>query len=136
MVNIHSSNEQALLATDRLDLLRLFVQIAELGKISAAGEALGLSQPSASRLLKRLEKMVNSRLLQRAASGVTLTTNGQEFLISARRVLDEWERAMQAAQSKQQALSGNIKIAVPVAIGQNFLASMVARFLCQYPEIT
>jgi DNA-binding transcriptional LysR family regulator len=124
------------LATDRLDLLRLFVRIAELGKISAAAELLGLSQPSASRLLRRLETLLKTRLVRRFAQGVTLTPIGEEFLIAARRVLEEWERAIETVDSKRKTLSGHIRVAAPIAVGQNLLASIVAQFLVQQPEVT
>lgn len=136
MPNSPSSHPDSLLTTDRLDLLRLFVRVAEVGKISAAADVLGLSQPSASRLLKRLETLLKQRLVQRSPQGVTLTPNGEEFLISARRILSEWERALETADSRRLTLSGHIRIAAPVAVGQSFLASIMARFLVQQPEVT
>lgn len=61
--------EGELLATDRLDLLKLFVRIAETGHLSEAARSLGMSQPSASRCLKHLEAMLDTRLVQRSARG-------------------------------------------------------------------
>ena len=136
MADIQKTNSRLPLATDRLDLLRLFICTAETGKVSTAGEMLGLSQPSASRLLRRLEAMLDVRLLNRAAHGVSLTTSGQEFLIAARRLLNEWDRALEAAKIQQKTLSGHIRIAAPIAVGQSLLATIVARFIRLHPDIT
>ena len=127
---------RSLLATDRLDLLRLFISAAECGKVSGAAQTLGLSQPSASRLLRRLEAIVDARLLTRTQQGVTLTQTGEEFLIAARRLLDEWDRAVDATKADLESLSGHIRIAAPVAVGQSMLASVVARFVRIHPRIT
>ena len=48
---------------DRIELVRLFVRIAETRSLSAAGRALGLSQPSSSRQLKQLETMLGTQLV-------------------------------------------------------------------------
>jgi DNA-binding transcriptional LysR family regulator len=124
------------LTTDRLDLLRLFICTAEYGKVSAAAQMLGLSQPSASRLLRRLEVIIDARLLNRTQQGVTLTQTGEEFLVASRRLLQEWERAVNATKTYQQAVTGHIRIAAPVAVGQSMLAILVARFVCLHPQVT
>lgn len=62
-----------MLSTDRLDLLQLFVRVAETGKISDAANAAGISQPSASRLLKRLESLLDTQLFQRMVGNSTRT---------------------------------------------------------------
>ncbi len=136
MRDIQKTNTRWPLSTDRLDLLRLFICTAETGKVSTAGEMLGLSQPSASRLLRRLEEMLDVRLLNRAAHGVSLTTSGREFLIAARRLLHEWERAVEAAKIQQKTLSGHIRIAAPVAVGQSLLATIAARFVRLHADVT
>jgi DNA-binding transcriptional LysR family regulator len=60
MIIIRDMNGGELLATDRLDLLKLFVRIVETGHISEAAQSLGMSQPSASRCLKHLEAILDT----------------------------------------------------------------------------
>ena len=123
------------LATDRLDLLWLFVRIAETGQISEAARSVGMSQPSASRLLKRLEQTVGAHLVERSPQGLTLTAAGHQFLGSARGLLNEWHRAVDALKADRDAMSGHIRIAAPIAMGQGFLVEIVARFLRRHPGI-
>jgi len=124
------------LSTDRLDLLELFVRIAESGNISDAANATGISQPSASRLLKRLESLIDTQLFQRTASGVRITPSGHEFLPAARDLLRRWDLVAHSSNVKRRILTGHIRIAVSVAIGESALAALAARFARQHPGLT
>ena len=61
---------------DRLSALKLFTRAARLGNLSRAGRELGLSQPSASRLIAALEEEVGATLFSRTTRAVTLTEAG------------------------------------------------------------
>ncbi|MBE7190818.1 LysR family transcriptional regulator, partial [Jatrophihabitans endophyticus] len=122
-------------ATDRFDLVRLFLRVAETGQVSEAARALGLSQPTASRGLKRLEEIVGARLVDRSPQGLSLTEAGRDFLAPARRLVDGWHEAVDVAKGEKARVSGTIRVAVPLAIGQGFLAAIAARFLRAHPEV-
>lgn len=122
--------------TDRLALLRLFICTHEYGTLSTAAQMLGVSQPSASRLLRRLEGIVGARLLDRTSQGVTLTRTGEEFLILARGLVHEWERAIDATKAQHNTVAGHIRVAVSVAVGQSMMAAIAARFIRLHPNVT
>ena len=125
-----------MLSTDRLDLLKLFVRTAESGKISEAADAMGISQPTASRLLRTLETLLEVKLFQRVPSGVKITPSGQELLEPARLLLRQWDLMAHSTSSPGRRLSGHIRIAVAVAVGESVLAMLVARFIKQHPAVT
>ena len=124
-----------LVATDRLDLIRLFLRVAETGQISQAARALGLSQPTASRFLKRLEALLGTKLVDRSPQGLSLTQAGRDFLAPARRLVDDWHEAIDVVKGDKCTRSGTIRVAVPIAIGGGFLAVIAARFLRAHPAI-
>ncbi len=95
-----------LVAADRLDLIKLFLRVAETGQISQAARALGLSQPSASRFLKRLEDLLGTKLVDRSPQGLSLTQAGRDFLAPARRLVDDWHEATDVVKGDKAALSG------------------------------
>jgi len=68
---------------------RIFLAIAEHRSLSAAADALYLSQPSVSSYLGRLEEELGVRLFlrQRGRNGITLTPEGERFLPVARELL-------------------------------------------------
>jgi DNA-binding transcriptional LysR family regulator len=57
--------------------LNAFMHIAELGSLHAAAEAVGMSQPALSKLVRRLETSLDVRLLERTTRGVALTEFGR-----------------------------------------------------------
>ena len=125
-----------MLSTDRLDLLQLFMKIAESESISDSANMIGISQPSASRLLKRLESLLDTQLFQRIGSGVRLTSSGAEFLPVARDLLRRWDLAAHASKTPQRKLTGHIRIAASVAIGETVLSALAARFMRKHPGLT
>ena len=72
-----------------LQQLRYFIEVATEGSISAAADLLYVAQPTMSAAMKDLETRVGRALLVRVARGVTLTTEGTEFLGYARQVIEQ-----------------------------------------------
>jgi LysR family transcriptional activator of mexEF-oprN operon len=67
-----------------LNLLRVFVVVAEAGSVTAAADRLYLTQPAVSAALRRLASAVGAPLFVRAGRGLSLTTRGERLLASAR----------------------------------------------------
>lgn len=125
-----------MLGRDRLDLIELLSQIAETGRLSAAARASGLSQPSVSRLLRQLEELVDTRLVQRSTHALTLTSAGLRFLAAARPLVAGWDHALEEVRAEREQLVGHLSIVAPVAAGQHLLASVAARFIRLNPGVT
>ncbi|MCP3137927.1 LysR family transcriptional regulator [Pyxidicoccus xibeiensis] len=67
-----------------LNLLRVFVVVAEAGSVTAAADRLYLTQPAVSAALRRLATTVGVPLFVRSGRGLALTTRGERLLASAR----------------------------------------------------
>lgn len=67
-----------------LNLLRVFVVVAEAGSVTAAAGRLYLTQPAISAALKRLSNAIGAPLFARAGRGLTLTNRGRRLLDTAR----------------------------------------------------
>ncbi|ATB41621.1 transcriptional regulator MexT [Cystobacter fuscus] len=70
-----------------LNLLRVFVVVAEAGSVTEAASRLYLTQPAVSAALRRLASTVGAPLFVRAGRGLALTTRGQRLFTSARPLL-------------------------------------------------
>ena len=68
--------------------LRYFVQIAELGSITAAAQRLRVAQPSLTRHMHKLEEDLGVALFVRAHRGVVLTAAGHSLLERGTRILE------------------------------------------------
>src|ERR1700678_1762883 len=80
----------------KLPHLRLIAAIEETGMISAAAQALNMSQPAASRMIGEMEALLEAQLCERLSRGVRLTPLGQALARQARSVL------LQLAQAEQE----------------------------------
>jgi LysR family transcriptional activator of mexEF-oprN operon len=67
-----------------LNLLRVFVVVADAGSVTAAASRLYLTQPAVSAALKRLKRAVGTTLLARRGRGIALTKRGQQLVQAAR----------------------------------------------------
>lgn len=77
----------------RLTQLRLLVAIAETGSLQRASEALHVTQPAATKMLRQLERTVGDALVQRGSSGSSVTPLGEMLCKRARLVLAELRNA-------------------------------------------
>jgi molybdate transport repressor ModE-like protein len=82
-----------------VDDLRLVAAIADSGSVGAAARSLGISQPSASQRLSRLERRVGVRLFDRDTQGARATVAGAELADQSRHILGHLERAYDAARA-------------------------------------
>jgi DNA-binding transcriptional LysR family regulator len=76
---------------DRLTALKMFARAARVGSFSGAGRELGLSQPSASRLIAALEAEVGATLFSRTTRAVTLSDAGATYLMRVEAILASLE---------------------------------------------
>ena len=82
-----------------LRLIRYFTVVAEHGNFHRAAAALRTAQPSLSRQIRRLEKVLGVRLFERTRQGSHLTAAGEAFLPEALSLLRAADRAADRARS-------------------------------------
>ncbi|GAB7534579.1 LysR family transcriptional regulator [Burkholderia sp. 3C] len=90
--------------------IRSFVTLAETLHFGRAAEKLRLVQPAMSQHIQRLESALGVRLLDRGPRNVNLTPVGHEFLVEARGVLAQLERASLVAARAQRGEVGRLEI--------------------------
>lgn len=99
-----------------LSQLTYFIRIAELGNISKAALELHISQPSLSASIAKLEDELGVPLLSRQSRGVLLTGAGHEFLVHARRILADVDRAIDSVQLNNRKSCRRIRVACSTSI--------------------
>lgn len=121
--------------TDRIELMQTFIRIVDAGSLSAAAAQMGTTQPTVSRRLQALERMVGLRLIKRSTHGLGLTDDGKRCYVHARDLLDNWRAMESDLRGAQAAPRGVLRVLVPHAFGQDQLIAPLARFLRQYPGV-
>jgi DNA-binding transcriptional LysR family regulator len=76
-----------------IEALRSFLDVAETGSFSTAGNRIGVSQSTISARIQALEDNLGARLLHRSRSGVELTSAGQQFRADADQIVHLWTQA-------------------------------------------
>ncbi|MBP7566376.1 MAG: LysR family transcriptional regulator [Burkholderiaceae bacterium] len=121
---------------DRLQLLHTFVRIVETGNLSSAALQLGTSQPTVSRRLQALEKLLGLRLLQRSTHTLRLTEDGERCFAHARELLGTWEAMQSDLRGARDVPRGTLRVMVPHAFGQDQLIAPLTEFLRQHPDVS
>ena len=83
-----------------LQQLRYVDQVATVGSISEAARKLFVSQPTLTEAVRTLEEELRVAIFNRSAKGVTVTREGEEFLASARQILDDAARIQEKYTGK------------------------------------
>ena len=116
-------------------VLRYFVEVAHTGNVSRAADRLGITQPSLSLAIQRLESSLGVKLLLRSNAGVKLTRAGQQFLIEARHLSQEWDRICTNAIRDDKEVSGRYVFGCHPSLGTFALPLFMRDLLAQFPRL-
>jgi len=120
--------------SDRLSALRLFVRVARTGNFSRAAREVGLSQPTASRIIATLEKEIGALLLTRSTRALALTEAGAEYLARVELALAALDEADHAARGTGE-LRGVLRVATSSSFTVHALIPRLDDFLRRHPKL-
>ena len=119
---------------DRFTSMQLFVRVARSGGFSAAAREMGMTQPTASRIVAALERQVGAKLLTRSTRAVTLTEAGADYLARSEAILAALDEADHAARGTGE-LRGTLRIATSPSFAIRTIMPRLARFTEQHPML-
>ncbi|MDN8615182.1 LysR family transcriptional regulator [Variovorax ginsengisoli] len=120
---------------DRLDLLDTFIKIGESGSLSKAARLLGTSQPTVSRRLLELERMLGCKLALRTTASFSLTDEGRSLLAEARDLGDRWSSLSHRLSGGQSRPEGMLRVIGPSGYGNGFLTDAVTDLRAAHPAL-
>lgn len=115
--------------------LRYFLAIVESGNITGAARALGMTQPSLTVAMQRLEEELGTTLLIRGRQGVSLTRTGEELIHHAKEIFSLVDRAEQRIIELEKDDAGNFVVGCHESLGAYFLPSFLRDFLASRSNI-
>ena len=119
---------------DRFASMQLFVRVARSGSFSAAAREMGMTQPTASRIVAALEKQVGAALLTRSTRAVTLTEAGADYLARSELILAALDEADHAARGTGE-LRGTLRVATSPTFASRTIMPHLADFADRHPKL-
>lgn len=113
----------------------LFRAVAEHGNITAASQALRISQPAVSSQLAALERQLGAKLFDRLPRGVRLTHIGEVLFDYARRIGSLEAEAEQAVADHLGKRQGRLAVGASTSIGSYFLPELMGEVARAYPGL-
>lgn len=122
-------------AFSTLDLvwLRTFVAVADQRSMTAAANALHLTQGAVSQQVKKLEQWAGGPLLIRERRGIELAPLGERLMARARRMLALNDQLW--ADLQGDAVQGSVRLGAPYDLAGAWIAPAIKSFIEAYPQV-
>lgn len=115
--------------------LEYFLTVAQLKSFTRAAEALHITQPSISKMIKCLEDEVGVLLLHRSSKEVELTDAGRAVYGQAQQILSSFRNLDSELSDVINLEKGNLRIGIPPIIGASFFPRIIGGFRETYPGV-
>jgi DNA-binding transcriptional LysR family regulator len=117
-----------------LPTLDLLVSVGELGSISAAAAAHGVTQPAASMRLRSLERLLEVALLERSTRGARLTPAGLAIVGWSSVVLDDMRALLIGTAALRADRASHLRLAASLTVAEYLLPRWLNTLAVQAPE--
>jgi DNA-binding transcriptional LysR family regulator len=118
---------------DRFDEMMVFLRVVDMRSFRKAAETLGIPASTASDVIKRTEKRLGIKLLDRTTRVVVPTLDGERWYKRCSRIVDEVEDAETSFNVGKP--DGRLRVDVHGTFARHFLMPNLQRFIDAYPDI-
>lgn len=115
--------------------LTYFLEVANSLNLSRAAESLGISQPSLTLAIQRLEKSVGTPVLIRHKRGVTLTKSGKQLLAHTRQLIEHWETIKAETLASNEEVQGSYVIGCHSSVALFSLPRFLTELMQAHPKL-
>jgi len=115
--------------------MAFFQVLMRCGSLSATARELGLTTPAVSRRLAMLETRMGVQMLNRTTRRISLTPEGEEYLIQARRILADIQDMEHALSRSLSEPRGQIRVNATLGFGRSHVAPVISEFCKAYPSV-
>ena len=115
--------------------LLYFIELAQTLNFTRASERIGITQPSLSTAIKRLERFLNTALFIRNKHQVILTPAGKNLLNHSKQLIQLWDHTKASCLLSQNEIQGNITLGCHFSIALYFLPQFFPQLLKKYSKL-
>ena len=119
-----------------LQQLKYIVAIDRYRNFAKAADACGISQPTLSAMLVKLEEELDVRIFERNNKNVQPTANGEQIIRQAERTLTEAERITWIVSEEKGKVAGELSLSVGPTIAPYILPKFIKHYVADFPQVT
>lgn len=120
---------------EKIQEIRLFVRVVDLGSFSRAALEAGIGQPAVTKQIKKMEQNLGARLLHRTTHGVSPTEIGLLYYEKCKMICHLADEANSVGSLLQTQAQGAIRISSSVAFGRRVMAPLIMKFMRMNPHL-
>lgn len=120
---------------DRFKLMATYESVVRLGGYTPAAKELGVTRAMVSKRILELERVLDTKLLNRTTQRVGTTAAGVDYYNSCVTVLTDVRAIEERLMSRRRDVKGELRILSSRTLGDIILAPILARFCTDYPGI-
>jgi len=118
-----------------LQQLKYIVAINRYRNFAKAADACGISQPTLSAMLVKLEEELDVRIFERSNKSVQPTSSGEKIIRQAERTIAEAERITWLVNEDKGSIAGELLLAIGPTIAPYILPKFIRHYVEDYPSV-
>ena len=115
--------------------LKIFSTVANEGSLTSGASVLGLTQPTVTRTLQRVESELQASLFVRSKKGVVLTRAGKHLLAESKKLLESFHALQEVIKNEEQVLQGQYRIGVHSDLAGHTLPKFIPELINSHSEL-
>ena len=119
-----------------LQQLKYIVAIDRYRNFAKAADACGISQPTLSAMLVKLEEELDVRIFERNNKSVQPTASGEQIIRQAERTLSEADRITWLVSEEKGKVGGELSLSVGPTIAPYILPKFIKHYVADFPQVT
>lgn len=112
-----------------------FITVVDQGSFTNAAEVLGLTGSAVGKIITKLEKRLGIQLFHRTTRRLALTPEGEIWLQSCRRLVEELEATQSLLSQENNSPTGRIRIDLPTTFGRRYIFPTLLEMIHRYPQL-
>ena len=120
---------------DKLNNMRVFCRIVELGTFAAVAREMNLSAMMISKYMTQLEESLGVALLNRTTRQISLTEAGEIYFHRSKQLMDDFAELDEHTSQLGQHVKGTLKISAPIDFGGLYMVSAIEAYLQKYQDV-
>jgi DNA-binding transcriptional LysR family regulator len=120
---------------DRFAGIREFVLTIDKGSLTGAATQLGLTGSAVGKSISKLEARLGVQLLHRTTRRIALTSEGEAYLLSCRRILEELDQTESFLATGHREPIGRLRIDLPTTFGRRHIVPPLLELAARHQRL-